>query len=783
MGIQINGQTDTISATDGSLNIGGTVTVNVTGDATGLTGTPDITVGAVTASSAIISGDLTVNGTTTTLDTTLTEVDKLEVGANNTTVGVAITQSGSGDILRLYDGASQVVTVADGGRLLVGTTVEGEQTADDLTISTSGDTGMTIRSGDANKGNIFFSDATIGVGEYRGYIEYNHNGDELSLGTSNLTRLLIDSSGNVGIGTDNPSDKLSVYGGPISLFNTSTNNRVFQAGTTNGHGLMKVFRSDTEVFLRVDSDTRRFGIGTDNPATTFVVDKSDSSGLTAHILVNNSESSSGLSLLGAGSAFSSSGWPAITDAAIIRSSAGSANGIAYHAPNGYHSFWSGAGTPSEALRIDSSGRLLIGSTSSSSSAKLAVNGAVGNPEAFFELNRTDDPTSGQNIGIIEFCQGNAASRLAARIITRRDGGVWGASSLPTRFEFHTCPDGSNTPLERLRITSSGIINSNNYSFNSQGTNTASSVYLGAFAPGSSAYAIATNGVERFRITSDGFVNVNDYGVIYNSDGYTNAQLFVYDVRQGGHAGTFVNNHVSYNQANHGVLWSGCSRSASSGYVLFAATSGNGNSLNYGADYEFRLYGDGNGKCDGSWTGGGADYAEMFEWVDGNPDAEDRRGLSVVLEGNKIRTAVAGEDPIGVISANPTILGDASWNKWTEKHLRDDFGSYILQEHNVIEWTDEEGKEHNYEDWNIPADVVVPDDAVITTHDGNGKRFTHRAVNPAYDPDREYIPREERQEWDAVGLMGKLRIRKGQVTGARWIKMRDISETVEEWLVR
>jgi hypothetical protein len=174
---------------------------------------------------------------------------------------------------------------------------------------------------------------------------------------------------------------------------------------------------------------------------------------------------------------------------------------------------------------------------------------------------------------------------------------------------------------------------------------------------------------------------------------------------------------------------------------------------------------------------------MFEWVDGNPDAEDRRGLSVVLEGNKIRAAIDGEDPIGVISANPTILGDAGWNKWTEKHLRDDFGSYVLEEHNVIEWADEEGKKHSYEDWSIPADVVVPDDAITTTHDENGKRFSHRALNPAYDPDQEYIPREERQEWDAVGLMGKLRIRKGQVTGARWIKMRDISDSVEEWLVR
>ena len=40
-----------------------------------------------------------------------------------------------------------------------------------------------------------------------------------------------------------------------------------------------------------------------------------------------------------------------------------------------------------------------------------------------------------------------------------------------------------------------------------------------------------------------------------------------------------------------------------------------------------------------------------------------------------------------------------------------------------------------------------------------------------------------KEWDTVGLMGKLRLKKGQPTGTNWIKMRDISDTVEEWLVR
>ena len=65
-----------------------------------------------------IAGDLQVDGTTTTLDTTVTEVDKLEVAANNTTVGVAITQSGTGDILNLYDGSTEVFSVEDGGRIV-----------------------------------------------------------------------------------------------------------------------------------------------------------------------------------------------------------------------------------------------------------------------------------------------------------------------------------------------------------------------------------------------------------------------------------------------------------------------------------------------------------------------------------------------------------------------------------------------------------------------------------------------------------------------------------------
>ena len=69
----------------------GNLTGNVTGTATtatGLSGTPNITVGTVTGTDATFSGNLTVQGTTTTIDTAVTAVDSLVVDGN---VGIGTT--------------------------------------------------------------------------------------------------------------------------------------------------------------------------------------------------------------------------------------------------------------------------------------------------------------------------------------------------------------------------------------------------------------------------------------------------------------------------------------------------------------------------------------------------------------------------------------------------------------------------------------------------------------------------------------------------------------------
>ena len=109
-----------------------------------------------------IDGNLTVNGTTTTLDTNLTEVDKLEVAANNSTVGAAITQSGTGDILNLYDGSSEVFSVADGGAV----TATGN-----INVNSGAAGAVTI----AANGDIRFANSGSWSGEVAGKIQYFSN--------------------------------------------------------------------------------------------------------------------------------------------------------------------------------------------------------------------------------------------------------------------------------------------------------------------------------------------------------------------------------------------------------------------------------------------------------------------------------------------------------------------------------------------------------------------------------------------------------------------------------
>ena len=212
--------------------------------------------------------------------------------------------------------------------------------------------------------------------------------------------------------------------------------------------------------------------------------------------------------------------------------------------------------------------------------------------------------------------------------------------------------------------------------------------------------------------------------------------------------------------------------------------------NDGGDVDMLADGNGDFKIDGSVTTGGIDYAEFFEWKDGNSSDEDRRGHSVILDGNKIIVATSSDDTskiIGIVSTNPTVVGGGDMEKWVHKYLRDDYDSPIWEEHTVTEWTDEDGKKHSYQTDKIPADLTVPSDATVISEEedkyGNTVKLKRKKLNPEWDSSQQYISRQDRKEWEAIGLMGKLRLKKGEPVNPNWIKLRDISDTVEEWLVR
>ena len=150
---------------------------------------------------------------------------------------------------------------------------------------------------------------------------------------------------------------------------------------------------------------------------------------------------------------------------------------------------------------------------------------------------------------------------------------------------------------------------------------------------------------------------------------------------------------------------------------------------------------------------GADYAEMFEWADGNSNSEDRRGLFVTFDEtdfSKIRLANAGDGVIGVISATPSVIGNSYDDTWQGMYKTDIFGQPIS--HTVH-------YDAVYKEREVP-DVDEEGNELETTH--TEQMLVHEAydaeeyiLNPDFDSEQEYVPRSQRKEWAVVGIVGQI----------------------------
>lgn len=233
-------------------------------------------------------------------------------------------------------------------------------------------------------------------------------------------------------------------------------------------------------------------------------------------------------------------------------------------------------------------------------------------------------------------------------------------------------------------------------------------------------------------------------------------------------------HASYASS---IFLARSTRSASSSYNFFKGESSTS------VDTEVLLRGDGTILSDIAATTP-ADIAWMREWADGNPDEEDRRGWSVVLLADgTIRRALVGERVYGVVKdpTNCAMIVNSHWSRWKDAYLRDRFGAIILEDYDVWEFDREVERDGvvtverfaiNAED--VAEGTLTPNKTVTTQQ--------RRKRNPAWDPSTAYIPRVNRKEWDAVGVLGRCETLVGEVTMPGWWKEREAVDGVEVYFI-
>ena len=196
-----------LSVFDGSEN--NEIDVNIalgTSSLTSVAGNLDVTGNAVIDGTALVTGVLTTTAATVhTNGITFPEGNVINTITTPNTGMNFIVNSGSSNVTRNFifsssasgGSVTEKMRIDSSGRVLIGTTTEGQSQADNLTVSDSGNMGMTLRSTDSSECSIFFSDGTSGAGEYAGSVQYVHSSDALFFGTAGVTNVRINSAGHM----------------------------------------------------------------------------------------------------------------------------------------------------------------------------------------------------------------------------------------------------------------------------------------------------------------------------------------------------------------------------------------------------------------------------------------------------------------------------------------------------------------------------------------------------------------------------------------------------------
>jgi len=117
---------------------------------------------------------------------------------------------------------------------------------------------------------------------------------------------------------------------------------------------------------------------------------------------------------------------------------------------------------SSSVYIDSSQRLLVGTSTSSRQTRMVLQGnstnAADEASIYLTCGNTS-PANGNTLGFVGF--GDSGNTLASLVLSARDGGTWtSGSSHPSRLVFSTTADGASSPTARMYIKETGRVGIN-----------------------------------------------------------------------------------------------------------------------------------------------------------------------------------------------------------------------------------------------------------------------------------------------------------------------------------
>jgi len=389
-------------------------------------------------------------------------------------------------------GSSEAVRIDSSGRVGIGSSTPGQllhlrngsNPAIQIDDTTNSQFIVSITSADA-----FGNGSTVGQLYLRGAsgIGFTGNG-----GAS--TGMVLDSSNRLGIGTTSPSQLLDLKGSSASLALTS-------AGASDTSQIYWLDSADAiQGYLRYDHSGESLAFAVNGASEKMRIDSNGNIGIGPESLDSLSARTSlgyrslrvqNANITAAGGSYAMFGvnYYQHTDGVVKYIDAGYSGRIEMWGDYMSFNLSTGAAADdnisgSERMRIDSSGRLLVGTTSARTIngydvwQGLQLAGATGNEAIVHERYSNDgggahlffgksrgssvgsytSVQSGDALGQIVWCgaDGTDMGSSAASIRAVVDG-TPGSNDMPGRLVFSTTADGASSPTERMRISSGGMI--------------------------------------------------------------------------------------------------------------------------------------------------------------------------------------------------------------------------------------------------------------------------------------------------------------------------------------